>query len=211
MRNFILTHWQHLLILHFVQDGEHSASLYDAIHTMDDLIWSVAPKQDAAERDRLNRLRPGLIQRLDQGMDRLALPLLARTGFLDKLAKCLAEAVRLRPLETTDQGAGSEDASLAIAAALFEEPLHPTVEAGTSPAGNGGEGPTPRHALPLDSPLASSLATAKNFDPEDITMPREVFLKMAKTVVLASTTASPAAEKSGQKPHDHHSDPSGQE
>jgi hypothetical protein len=174
VRNFILTHWQHLLILHFVRDGVDGASLNDAIHTLDDLIWSVAPKRDAGERDRLNRLRPDLIRCLDQGMDRLALPQLARAGFWNKLAKCHAEAMGRQPAVATTINAISESASLVIAAALFEDPVYPATQAGGCLSENSGAEHPLLHGRLFDGHPTDQRA-ATGFDSEEITTPREFF------------------------------------
>ncbi|HTT08381.1 MAG TPA: DUF1631 family protein [Gammaproteobacteria bacterium] len=161
VRSFILTHWQHLLIQHFLLGGENGALLNDAIHTMDDLIWSTALKHDATERARLRQLQPDLIRRLETGMGEIALPPFARSRFLEKLAKCHAKAVGLEAGENRSSGTISEDVSLAIAAAMLE-----------------------------DSPQSAG----KKPDPEEITTPREVYLKTVRAVVSADAAVFGAVE-----------------
>ncbi|GEM_PF-2840962 len=128
VRNFILTHWQRLLLRRFLREGAEGGAFNEAVRTMDDLIWSAAARQDDAERARLRQLRPGLVRRLEAGMDELFLPPPTRAGFLTKLSRCLAGAED-RPADENDgSGIIGEDSAMAIAAALLEEPPRSTAK-----------------------------------------------------------------------------------
>ncbi|MGQ0657210.1 MAG: DUF1631 family protein [Chromatiales bacterium] len=94
VRNFLLTHWKHLLITLFARDGEDSATLREAVRTMDELVWSVLPKTSRQARDKLTRLLPRLLPRLKQGMEAVSVPPVARSGFLTRLARAHTEAMR---------------------------------------------------------------------------------------------------------------------
>ncbi len=95
VRNFLLTHWKHLLIILHARDGEDRSSFNEAMRTMDELVWSVLPKPDAHRRDRLIRLLPHLLVRLKRGMEAVSMPPVARSGFLKRLAEIHAEIIRV--------------------------------------------------------------------------------------------------------------------
>ncbi|MGE0384006.1 MAG: DUF1631 family protein [Gammaproteobacteria bacterium] len=95
--NFLLSHWKALIITSFVECGEGSAALEEAIRTMDDLAWSVTPKATAADRDRFSAMLPGLLKRLRRGMETMSTPPIARQGFLTKLERLHAEAMKHAP------------------------------------------------------------------------------------------------------------------
>jgi hypothetical protein len=52
---------------------------------LEDLLWSIAPKADAAARTRLRTMLPDLLKRVDAGMTRVALPADERRQALDAL------------------------------------------------------------------------------------------------------------------------------
>ncbi|MEJ2646762.1 MAG: DUF1631 family protein, partial [Gammaproteobacteria bacterium] len=93
VRSFLATHWKNLLFVLCAKEGSDSESYRQAVETMDDLIWSVAPKQTAADRKRLVRLLPGLLMRLKEGMGMISVEPEARDRFLSILADCHARAV----------------------------------------------------------------------------------------------------------------------
>lgn len=95
VRNFLLTHWKHLLITLHARDGEDRSGFNSAMRTMDELVWSVLPRPDAHRRDRLIRLLPRLLVRLKQGMEAVSMPPVARSGFLNRLAEIHAEIIRV--------------------------------------------------------------------------------------------------------------------
>ncbi len=66
---FLTRHWRQVLISTFVRGGEQDAPWVDALGTMDDLVWSVVPKQGPAERNRLLTTLPDLLKRLRIGLE----------------------------------------------------------------------------------------------------------------------------------------------
>lgn len=93
VRGFLTTHWNNLLFLHCAKEGVDSDAYRQAVETMDDLIWSVAPKQTAADRKRLVRLLPKLLMRLKEGMTRVSVEQADCDRFLTVLADYHAWAV----------------------------------------------------------------------------------------------------------------------
>jgi hypothetical protein len=87
VRSFVTTHWKNLLFITCARQGKDSEAWKQAVATMDDLIWSVKPKQTAQERQRLVSMQPGLLQRLREGMQRLSIPATERDDFVAKLVR----------------------------------------------------------------------------------------------------------------------------
>ncbi|HKJ09083.1 MAG TPA: DUF1631 domain-containing protein [Gammaproteobacteria bacterium] len=113
VRSFLATHWKNLLFVLCAKEGSDSESYRQAVETMDDLIWSVAPKQTAADRKRLVRLLPGLLMRLKEGMGMISVEPEVRDRFLSILADCHARAVNAA-------GRGAEDPETASPPAAGE-------------------------------------------------------------------------------------------
>ncbi len=94
IRAFLLGHWEQLLALHWARTGEGGEAWREALTTMDDLIWSVAPMKQAEDRKKLVALLPDLLKRLEQGLMALSMPREIRDQFFTGLVKCHAVAVR---------------------------------------------------------------------------------------------------------------------
>ncbi|WP_439887538.1 DUF1631 domain-containing protein [Pseudomonas sp. MBLB4123] len=60
--------WSKVLLLTCLKHGVESAEWRAALATMDDLVWSVTPHEDAEARLRLLELVPGLLKALREGM-----------------------------------------------------------------------------------------------------------------------------------------------
>ncbi len=94
IRAFLLGHWEPVIGHYCARFGEGSGAWGEVIATMDDLIWSVTPKQTPEERKKLVAMLPGLIKRLDKGLADIATPAQTRDQFFTGLVKCHAVAVR---------------------------------------------------------------------------------------------------------------------
>jgi hypothetical protein len=104
VRNFLLTHWRRLLITQFTTDGAESDGWRTAVRTMDELVWSTLPKRTSEEREKLGRLLPKLLASLRKGMEQISMPTVARNGFLSKLEKAHADAMRGEPASSAKSG-----------------------------------------------------------------------------------------------------------
>jgi hypothetical protein len=94
VEEFLSRHWRdHLARIH-VSLGPDSTAWRDAVRTMDDLVWSLTSKSAQEDYARLKEGLPGLLKRLQQGMDVLALPLSTRDSFLVLLVKHLGDIVQ---------------------------------------------------------------------------------------------------------------------
>ena len=96
VREFVVGHWKELLfILHF-EEGDTADSWTAAVQTMEDLIWSVAPKTLDHDRKHLTDILPGLLRRVRDGMDRLGIPAEIGSNFLGALKNLHVAAIRNR-------------------------------------------------------------------------------------------------------------------
>jgi hypothetical protein len=81
---FLQETWTQVLALAHAH-GTDSAPWRDAVDVMNELIASVKPGIDPAERARLKSVLPGLLKRLQAGMDAVALDAAKRKAVLDML------------------------------------------------------------------------------------------------------------------------------
>ena len=92
--NFLVGCWEGVLAAGYAQAGEDGAPWTRAIETMDELIWSAAPKRVVEDRKQLVSLLPGLLKRLQEGMVLVGLPDAERDQFFSRLVKCHADAIK---------------------------------------------------------------------------------------------------------------------
>ena len=71
--DFLSRNWRQVLVPAFVHGGEQGAPWIDALATMDDLVWSVAPKHCAEDRNRLLTSLPDLLKKLRLGLESASL------------------------------------------------------------------------------------------------------------------------------------------
>lgn len=94
VRAFLEQVWEKALVVSYAAHGEGSERWAITLGTMDDLIWSTAPKENGEDRKKLVSLLPELLKRLHAGMDLIALPPEARNRFFAELVRCHAQAVK---------------------------------------------------------------------------------------------------------------------
>lgn len=73
VREVLTRRWSNYLVLTHLRHGEESEAWDQATRFVEDIAWSVTPKQDEAERQRLVILRPDIESRFRQGMQALGL------------------------------------------------------------------------------------------------------------------------------------------
>ena len=86
INDFIATRWRDLLLLIYARQGNDSEEWTRALSTMDDLVWSVKPKNSKDEHQRLMSMQPQLLNSLREGMCRLSVPVTEQDDFFAKLA-----------------------------------------------------------------------------------------------------------------------------
>ncbi len=105
--DFLERGWRPVLKETFIEQGDNSPEWGQALQLMDDLIWSVAPKTNATERERLIAMLPGLIQGLRSGLARLGLER-DWDGFFSTLIQSHVAAIRGESAgELPDKGEGA--------------------------------------------------------------------------------------------------------
>lgn len=124
VREVLTRRWSNYLVLTHLRHGEDSSPWLQATQLVDDLAWSVAPKEDAAERRRLELIRPEIESVFRQGMQALGLhPRLADDAWSE------IDRVQRLMLVATDDGA----APVALDRALVEPENLEIVFASTRP------------------------------------------------------------------------------
>ncbi len=101
IEEFLRQCWRDMLAFTYLEEGIDGPEWQSAIETMDDLVWSVAPKAGAEEQQRLVNMLPDLLKYLKEGMSRAGITKEQAKGFLSTLATLHAAAVH------DDMGRGS--------------------------------------------------------------------------------------------------------
>lgn len=83
-RDFVYGVWQPVLAQTAAQHGESSVEVEDSLGTLDELIWSVLPKDDALSRTLLTQRLPPLIRHLRERTEAVSSPEIAGK-WLDRL------------------------------------------------------------------------------------------------------------------------------
>jgi len=94
---FLIEQWLKLLILIHVRRGPTSDAWKNAIETMDQLIWSVQPKDSSEERRKLAAAVPPLIKRLAAGLMAAEIEDDIRGHFFGELMKVHTKLMAARP------------------------------------------------------------------------------------------------------------------
>lgn len=90
---FLGTYWRAVLLLTYIREGEGSMGWKRSLTFMENLIWSVTPKPDTQEKDRLVKVLPNIIRILHDGMEQASMPVEERNHFLAQLAGYHAKVV----------------------------------------------------------------------------------------------------------------------
>lgn len=93
-RDFVADYWIDVLQRTALAHAEESPQWRDAVQVVEDLAWSLAPRQDHDGRLRLIGLLPSLLGRLNRGLDVIGVSRDERRPFFDALVE--AHAVVLR-------------------------------------------------------------------------------------------------------------------
>nr|WP_312508505.1 DUF1631 domain-containing protein [Pseudomonas luteola] len=108
--------WSQVLLLTCLKQGYGSAEWLAALQTMDDLIWSVEPHEDAGSRQKLLGMVPGLLKALREGLASAAFDPFSTSEFFTQL-----EALHV---QTFQQAKRVEHGAAAVA----HEPLAAMIE-----------------------------------------------------------------------------------
>ncbi len=94
VREFVIGYWRELLFIRYFEEGETGDGWTSAVQTMDDLVWSVAPKTLEQDRNHLTEILPGLLRSVRDGMKQLGIPGEVSGNFLGALKKLHIAAIR---------------------------------------------------------------------------------------------------------------------
>ena len=72
IRNLLSRPWANYLVLVLLRQGDESDEWRHALRFADELVWSVQPKQNGAERERLTAVLPQLEKTLRHGLATVA-------------------------------------------------------------------------------------------------------------------------------------------
>jgi hypothetical protein len=81
IKEFVRRHWQAVLAKDYLVDGEDGEQWKADLATLDELLWSVSPKDVANDRVKFLKLLPSLLGRLNAGLDRVGLSKDARAPY----------------------------------------------------------------------------------------------------------------------------------
>lgn len=90
---FLINQWRRYLFVVHRDQGESSAGWTHAVTTAENLIWSVAPKTDQAERDKLVNYLDTLLADLKEGMTAAKIEPSDQAAFLAQLSECHLSAM----------------------------------------------------------------------------------------------------------------------
>ncbi|MGP0170789.1 DUF1631 domain-containing protein [Pseudomonas sp. NCHU5208] len=105
--------WSKVLMLTCLKHGTASAQWQAALQTMDDLVWSVEPHEDAEDRQRLLELVPSLLKSLREGMSSAAFDPFSTSEFFSQLEVLHVQAFQRFKRATLEE----QDAAVAEQAA----------------------------------------------------------------------------------------------
>ena len=164
---FLAEQWVKLLLVAHAKHGAASEAWKSAVETMDLLIWSVNAKRTLEERRRLANLLPGLLKRLNTGMQMAAADEETRKRFFGKLMRCHtkvmnnaagANSARVASAATADNSVGSNSAA-AVAAVHTAPPTQGQPVEADLPARTEVVA-TSLHSLDFSEPGAAPIARA---------------------------------------------------
>ena len=105
---FLIQQWLKLLLLLHAKEGKESQAWKGALESMDQLIWSVAPKSTLEDRRSLATMVPGLLKQLTAGLKTAGIEDEVRTQFFADLMKCHTEAIGAHGEGRTEPAPGAQ-------------------------------------------------------------------------------------------------------
>jgi hypothetical protein len=114
---FLVEQWLKLMVIIHVRVGPASDAWKNSLEAMDQLIWSVQPKDTADERRKMGTVVPPLVKRLTAGMEVAGIEHEVREFFLAELMKSHTK-IMSAPLKEKDAPPAPPVDTAATAAAL---------------------------------------------------------------------------------------------
>lgn len=96
---FLVDQWQQLLVLIHLKHGEDSPEWLEAVQLVDDLIWACHGHTDTRSLQRLGKIKPDLLQRIAQGLSRIATTAEASQSAICAIGEVLDQLQAQVPIE----------------------------------------------------------------------------------------------------------------
>ena len=103
--------WSKVLLLTYLKNGHDSSEWRDSLATMDDLIWSIEPHEDAHARLKLLQLVPSLLRQLREGFSHAAIGPFVANSFFSRLEALHVQAFQRYKRQSASIEASIEDLS----------------------------------------------------------------------------------------------------
>ncbi len=119
--------WQDVLLLAYLREGEDSTAWQEASDVVEQLIWSVQPKAEQAERQKLLKSIPELLKRVRDGLVNISFDQHRSAVLFKELQACHIAALRGARVEQEDSAEGDAEVQPVPAPeAMQAEPEQPT-------------------------------------------------------------------------------------
>ncbi|MFN5542813.1 MAG: DUF1631 family protein [Betaproteobacteria bacterium] len=102
IKEFARTHWQTVLAKDYLLDGEDGEQWKVDLVTLDELLWSISPADAAMDRQKLLKLLPTLLGRLNAGLDRIGVSRELREPYFQVMVN--VHSSLLRPTKAKSNG-----------------------------------------------------------------------------------------------------------
>lgn len=131
---FLVQHWVKFLLLVHVKRGKDSDAWKSSIEAMDQLCWSVEPKNTIEERRKLATVVPGMLKRLTTGLKVAGVDEAASARFFAELMKRHTEVMGKEEKTAAQETAAASSTAKPHAAPASKEPAKPApAEPGKAP------------------------------------------------------------------------------
>lgn len=99
--HFLATEWLKLMVITYATSGADSRAWQSVLETLDNLLWTLTPKESLRERRRLVSLLPPLLKALHKGMAAIGTTEPVKERFVAALTRCHAHAIAASMPETS--------------------------------------------------------------------------------------------------------------
>lgn len=97
--SFLIDQWQQLLVLIHLRHGEESPEWLEAMQLVDDLIWASCRHEDPRSLQRLSKIKPELLQRIAQGLSKIAITAEASQSAIRAIGEVLDQLQAKAPVD----------------------------------------------------------------------------------------------------------------
>lgn len=98
----LLHPWLDYLTFNLLRHGEESAEWNAALQMVDDIIWSIRPPDDEAQRDVLRQMTEGIYKAVSEGLETVGYDPVRAQGLLERLRQTHALALQSQAVELAE-------------------------------------------------------------------------------------------------------------